>query len=403
MVEIKNQYTGREKLKLPKNIRQIGTPGTEKKVYVEDYVVTYMNQLAKDSGNRQAAAILLGFYTREDNVCLTFVNGAVAIPEAEVEEDQIAFDSELWEKLYDTIRTYFKKAEIVGWFLTRPGKSLGINEKITKIHVDQFPGAEKTLFLMDPLDREDAFFIYENGRLTRQHGYYIYYERNEDMQNYMVESRKRPTTDLQTEPDSGYRNRFEKISAAAGDGKRKEKAQKAKKAAARLDKAKKDEKRSFRLSYAATALAAMCILLVGMAFVNRFYVGPQAEPAGNISNEPSEETISIQVIEGNVQNSESTDNSTGENITENSLGESLQESSDGLDVAQEGTDAQDDENASAVNAGASVKRYTVQAGDTLANISISLYDTRDYVDTICEMNDIENPDLIYEGMVLELP
>ena len=109
------------------------------------------------------------------------------------------------------------------------------------------------------------------------------------------------------------------------------------------------------------------------------------------------------MIEGNVQNSESTDNSTGENITENSLGESLQESSDGLDVAQEGMDAQDDENASAVNAGASVKRYTVQAGDTLANISISLYDTRDYVDTICEMNDIENPDLIYEGMVLELP
>ena len=46
----------------------------------------------------------------------------------------------------------FHDCEIVGWFLTRPGKSLGVNEKITKIHVDQFPGREKTLFLMDPLD-----------------------------------------------------------------------------------------------------------------------------------------------------------------------------------------------------------------------------------------------------------
>ena len=42
-------------------------------------------------------------------------------------------------------------------------------------------------------------------------------------------------------------------------------------------------------------------------------------------------------------------------------------------------------------------------GDTLANISLSLYDSRKYVDTICEINDIEDPDVIYEGMVLELP
>lgn len=49
------------------------------------------------------------------------------------------------------------------------------------------------------------------------------------------------------------------------------------------------------------------------------------------------------------------------------------------------------------------KRYTVRKGDTLANISLSLYNSRDYVDTICEINDIEDPDIIYEGMVLELP
>ena len=34
-------------LKLPKNIRQIGEPGEKRKIYVEDYVITYINQLAK--------------------------------------------------------------------------------------------------------------------------------------------------------------------------------------------------------------------------------------------------------------------------------------------------------------------------------------------------------------------
>ena len=53
--------------------------------------------------------------------------------------------------------------------------------------------------------------------------------------------------------------------------------------------------------------------------------------------------------------------------------------------------------------GGTAKHYTVRKGDTLANISLSLYSTRDYVEIICEMNDIEDPDIIYEGMVLELP
>ena len=67
---------------------------------------------------------------------------------------------------------------------------------------------------------------------------------------------------------------------------------------------------------------------------------------------------------------------------------------------------QDDSAASEYSAavsGGTAKHYTVRKGDTLANISLSLYSTRDYVEIICEMNDIEDPDIIYEGMVLELP
>ena len=157
MVEVMSQSNSQEKLKLPKNIRQIGLPEEKKKIYVEDYVVTYMNQLASEYSNRQSAAVLLGFHTKQDDMRLTFINGAIGIPAAKVEEDQVSFSSDLWEDVYGTMRKYFHDCEIVGWFLTRPGKSLGINEKITKIHVNQFPGREKTLFLMDPLDREDAF------------------------------------------------------------------------------------------------------------------------------------------------------------------------------------------------------------------------------------------------------
>lgn len=41
--------------------------------------------------------------------------------------------------------------------------------------------------LVDPVEKEEAFFCYDNGRLLRQSGYYIYYEKNPQMQAYMLE------------------------------------------------------------------------------------------------------------------------------------------------------------------------------------------------------------------------
>lgn len=354
MVEIMSQVKSQETVKLPKNIRQIGLPEEKKKIYVEDYVVTYMNQLASEYPNQQSAAILLGFYTRQNDMRLTFINGAIGIPNAKVDEDTVSFDSHLWEEMYDTIKKYFHDIEIVGWFLTRPGKSLGINEKITKIHVDQFPGSEKTLFLMDPLDKEDAFFIYENGKLTRQHGYYIYYERNEDMQNYMIEQRKGKGTEALLEAADIRRDTKDRYS---------------------VKRQHKNEKshtgRKIRL--AGTVIAAMALVVIGMRIMNNVLARPASQ---QITEETAEERLTIAVTEQAAWS---------EHVTETKETESVPDTESLTANAEVGM------------------HYTVRKGDTLVNICIGLYDDSDYVDVICEMNDIEDPDVIYEGMVLELP
>ena len=45
MVEIKSQNEENNTVKLPNNIRQVGTPGDKTKIYIEDYVMTYLNQI----------------------------------------------------------------------------------------------------------------------------------------------------------------------------------------------------------------------------------------------------------------------------------------------------------------------------------------------------------------------
>lgn len=390
MVEVMSQSNSQEKLKLPKNIRQIGLPEEKKKIYVEDYVVTYMNQLASEYLNQQSAAVLLGFHTKQDDMRLTFINGAIGIPAAKVEEDQVSFSSDLWEDIYGTMRKYFHDCEIVGWFLTRPGKSLGINEKITKIHVDQFPGREKTLFLMDPLDREDAFFIYENGKLVRQHGYYIYYERNEDMQNYMVENRKgRGSEELleaaNLKRTTDIRSRSEKVKPKGNKPKGK--------------------------AVAGTMVAAAAVVLLGVTLINRLYMPNRAK---TVNGQVTDETVNVQVVEGALaanggveasgENAQKPENSQQEAMNGNLDTEEMNASESASDMGESATESGESASESARTTNVTTsKRYTVRKGDTLANISLSLYNSRDYVDTICEINDIEDPDIIYEGMVLELP
>ena len=49
----KNEHEVSVNLRLPKNIRQIGSPDGHKRIYMEDYVVTYLNYIARP-GSTQA-------------------------------------------------------------------------------------------------------------------------------------------------------------------------------------------------------------------------------------------------------------------------------------------------------------------------------------------------------------
>ncbi len=93
------------------------------------------------------------------------------------------------------MQQYFQDIEILGWFLTRPGMELEVEEQIQTVWRSCFDGTDKILFLYDNISREDAFYTCKEGKFQRQGGYYIYYEKNEEMQNYMIDEKGGKSTD----------------------------------------------------------------------------------------------------------------------------------------------------------------------------------------------------------------
>ena len=150
--------TGTErKLDLPKNVRQIGEPEAGRKIYIEDYVITYLKRFAREQVLNNRAAILLGHSERMDGIPYLFIKSAIALKELEVTGDGVPFTDEVWAKIYETIKEYFADQDILGWFLSGPGYSLELETQLTKTHVNYFGGVDKVLMVAKPLDSEEEF------------------------------------------------------------------------------------------------------------------------------------------------------------------------------------------------------------------------------------------------------
>ena len=63
------------KRELPKNVRQIGNVSDSSKIYVEDYVDTYLNQLCEKADQALIGAFLIGEIVQEGEEDYIYIYG----------------------------------------------------------------------------------------------------------------------------------------------------------------------------------------------------------------------------------------------------------------------------------------------------------------------------------------
>ena len=174
-------------IRRPKNIKQIGDVSSDKKIYIEDYAFTYINSIAYNSPQEEQAGVLLGELAKEGNERCVFVKGVIKAALGDTSDTGIYFNENIWNKIYSDTEKYFPDLSVVGWFAVMPEVTDERMARLKKLHLDNFAGNMKTLYLVDTVEKEEHFYLYENGTLKRQKGYVCFYERNYEMQEYMLE------------------------------------------------------------------------------------------------------------------------------------------------------------------------------------------------------------------------
>lgn len=388
-------------IRRPKNIKQIGDVSSDKKIYIEDYAFTYINSIAYNSPQEEQAGVLLGELAKEGNERCVFVKGVIKAALGDTSDTGIYFNENIWNKIYSDTEKYFPDLSVVGWFAVMPEVTDERMARLKKLHLDNFAGNMKTLYLVDTVEKEEHFYLYENGTLKRQKGYVCFYERNYEMQEYMLERSEKKSCEDASD-DRVIRNIRNVI---------------------REKEELKEQRKSGSFMYGVSAFLVVVIIVIGINLMNNYEKmrrlnqsvdnlmnqlegnerGGQdgddngvhdSEASGDISVDGN--AIKVNRLSGDVYPLE--ENSTSDKTERETESDNKAASETTQAISESETDA----SVSSVKTD-NYSMYTVKQGDTLMGICKRYYGTTTKYQEVMQYNGLDDRDMLYIGQQIKLP
>lgn len=388
-------------IRRPKNIKQIGDVSSDKKIYIEDYAFTYINSIAYNSPQEEQAGVLLGELAKEGNERCVFVKGVIKAALGDTSDTGIYFNENIWNKIYSDTEKYFPDLSVVGWFAVMPEVTDERMARLKKLHLDNFAGNMKTLYLVDTVEKEEHFYLYENGTLKRQKGYVCFYERNYEMQEYMLERSEKKSCEDASD-DRVIRNIRNVI---------------------REKEELKEQRKSGSFMYGVSAFLVVVIIVIGINLMNNYEKmkrlnqsvdnlmnqlegnergGQDGDDNGVHDSEASGDTsvdgnaIKVNRLSGDVYPLE--ENSTSDKTER----ETVSDNNAASETTQAISESETDASVSSVKTD-SYSMYTVKQGDTLMGICKRYYGTTTKYQEVMQYNGLDDRDMLYIGQQIKLP
>ena len=260
---------------------------------------------------------------------------------------------------------------------------------------------------MDPEEQEEHFYRLAGGNLSGQSGYYIYYEKNEAMQNFMVRQH-------QKEPETEQRIQEEEKTVAGYRARMQEKQRQIR------------PKAEHSILCAAGVLTAMAACVIGITTINNYEKMAGMQDAIQVLSQSAAGTTEKEVANFEVEDMQSSIKPLEEQADPVAVSAQAAQTSQAAQASQtpqvtsESVEVQasqpettgDPAPASVDGAQPTLSEaetyklqgyYIVEKGDSLAVISQKIYQNKDMVSQICAKNGIADENTIYIGQKLLLP
>ncbi|MCH5268148.1 MAG: LysM peptidoglycan-binding domain-containing protein [Lachnospiraceae bacterium] len=397
----------------PENIRQVGEVNGQKRIYIEDYVLTDIRRIFREK-QEEAIVIFLGKEGYGETKDSLFIYGSIDV---ELDMESGDMQEEQWNKLYEGIHKYFPGAKVLGWGFGVGLWTSRIDRQVRRIQEEQFGEMGQILFLSDLSEKEEKVFLYEDSAFEELPGYYIYFAKNPQMQDYMLRDQK--TESFET----GYADQVTKSIRTA-------------------IKKKRTKQEQLQLAMWGAGIALFLIMLLGanMLVESMEKINSMEETIQTLSNYVTASKDSDMVISHALENGSLVENTAEPSATPEgtaAVTQSPQQSNGTATKSPVEKDAAATKSPEKATAGATkspantmspsskaaksskksvdasrksvsasnkkMQSYIVKEGDTLSQIVWKQYHSFRYMDKVRDVNNIENCDEIYVGQRILLP
>ncbi len=385
-------------MELPKNVTQIGETDKFCKIYMEDYVVSYMKQMNRHAEDKTMGLALYGRCSAEDNISYYFIYGAAKLNylQREVRHLSQAQNQEI-ERLK---RKYFADSEFIGYVL---------------LNGDMIEG----IWLMESM----------GSRYIK--GYACFYEKNDCMLAYMLDSRAE-----ETPPEEVSQEKYEEVRKRQEERKQEYVERDVKVAKARGGSEVEQRMKGMRF-----AAASMFVLLCLVTIVTWQAEGADGKTGTRLKNlfvglsGEEDEEDAVEVMGSEVVNTL---------VAEDQLAEAIRQENEKAQAVTTPKPIQENTPEPIITpvptpeptpvpvetplptpiptpiptptpvvttepvvvptqSEVNYETYIIKKGDTLREISLEKYGSIRYVEAICELNNISEPDNIQMGQKILLP
>ncbi len=382
-----------DKFGYPTNIKQIGNVDENLRIYIEDYVYSYLLQYAEAGENEERLAALVGRCMLIDGQTVLFINGAIQGKYLDNEKGILTFSAKSQEYIDNQIDKYFKGLEVVGWLQSQPNYGNFLSASYAKYHIDNFKKPYSVMLVADPIEKINSFFIWNGDRtdIMESKGFFIYYDKNKSMHNYILDNKivklnKSDIMETKEQPLSEFIDENnDEISSERF-------ASQIKSSRSRSQKVQYTNKYSLKNYYPQIA---------GFLFIVSMFMG------ANILSS----NVRINKLEGDITNIRTAYNDLVTYINDANTSPVFAQSTDSIDKteviiepvttpSQESTPVVSQEVKSTV---VTSRTYTIRQGDSLISICKEIYGSEKMLSSLMEVNNITDPNKIYYGMVIKLP
>lgn len=352
-------------MELPKNVTQVGNPNKMTKVYIEDYVISYLKQMNAVADNKRLGVALYGKKNTEDT-SYYFIYGACKLDYLNRESKRLS--STQMQELENVRQIHFADLESVGYVILT-------GESIDGIYL---------------LEREGSHYV---------GGYSCFYEKNDSMLSFMLENRG-----AKYQPETVAQEKYMEVKSRQEDRRR------------LYEENTSRTKSSFPVLQ--TICAAMfMVLCLSAVFYTRLENGQAPLPEGvsnylasvfEANNTPQpKENESVSTL---VAGEELAQEIQKENMDQEAMAEA---SANAVETPAPTPELTPEPTAEPTPmptpeptpepTPVPVVEYVICPGDTLISICKNYYGDEKLVSRVCEVNDIANPDNICIGQKIVLP